>query len=138
MPGFPSPGHGCSIIGQFEVGHHVHSFANGVHSALRRKLNIIIVGEARNFETISASLTGHLVYTTIHSGGVSDTIRRLLATFPTNERDSRAYDLATTPRKIVVQYLVRKNDGSGRLPVREFRRFDIATRKEPIETGVEN
>lgn len=68
-----------SLIGQSEVGRHIRSFAEGVHSALRRKPNIINVGEARDLATISASmeasLTGHLVYTTTHSDSVSATVR---------------------------------------------------------------
>jgi defect-in-organelle-trafficking protein DotB len=88
-----------SMIGQSEIGKHLKCFADGVHSALRRKPHIINVGEARDFATISASLeaclTGHLVYTTTHAGSVSETMRRLLSTFPANERESRAYDLVS-------------------------------------------
>lgn len=116
-----------STIGQSEVGRHIHSFAEGVHSALRRKPHIINVGEARDFETISASLeaslTGHLVYTTTHAGQCSTAIRRLLSTFPGNERESRAYDLVTALRFLMVQHLVPSADGMGRVPIREYLRF---------------
>lgn len=116
-----------STIGQSEVGRHVHSFADGVHSALRRKPHIINVGEARDFETISASLeaslTGHLVYTTTHAGQCSTAIRRLLSTFPGNERESRAYDLVSALRFLMVQHLVPSKDGTGRVPIREYLRF---------------
>jgi defect-in-organelle-trafficking protein DotB len=116
-----------SLIGQSEVGRHIKSFADGVHSALRRKPNVIIVGEARDYETISASLeaslTGHLVYTTTHANDVSDTIRRLLSTFPANERDARAFDLISALRFCMVQYLLPRIDKPGRVPVREFIKF---------------
>ncbi|WP_411840070.1 type IV pilus twitching motility protein PilT [Paracoccus sp. ME4] len=116
-----------STIGQSEVGRHVHSFAEGVHSALRRKPHIINVGEARDFETISASLeaslTGHLVYTTTHAGQCATAIRRLLSTFPGNEREARAYDLVTALRFLMVQHLVPSADGKGRVPIREYLRF---------------
>ncbi|MCW3782587.1 type IV pilus twitching motility protein PilT [Defluviimonas salinarum] len=122
-----------SIIGQSEIGKHIRSFADGVHSALRRKPNIINVGEARDFETISASLeaslTGHLVYTTTHAGSVADAIRRLLTTFPGNERESRAYDLVSALRFLMVQHLVPRADRPGRVPVREYLRFTDRVRE---------
>lgn len=116
-----------SLIGQSEVGKHIKSFADGVHSALRRKPNIISVGEARDYETIAASLeaslTGHLVYTTTHANDVSDTVRRLLSTFPAAEREARAFDLISSLRFCMVQYLLERVDKPGRVPVREFIKF---------------
>jgi defect in organelle trafficking protein DotB len=116
-----------SVIGQSEVGKHIKTFADGVHSALRRKPNIIVVGEARDYETIAASLeaslTGHLVYTTTHANDISDTVRRLLSTFPAAERDARAFDLISAMRFCTVQYLVPRIDKPGRVPVREYLKF---------------
>ena len=116
-----------SIMGQSEVGVHIESFSAGVRSALRRKPHIICVGEARDFETISvtleASLTGHLVYTTTHANNISDTIRRLLSTFPADERDARGLDLISSLRFCMVQYLITRIDEPGMVPVREFIRF---------------
>ena len=113
-----------SLIGQSEVGRHISSFSAGVRSALRRKPHIINVGEARDLETISATLeaalTGHLVYTTTHAASVPDCTRRLLAAFSAEERDQRASDLAASLRFMVVQHLVRAADGTGRVPVREY------------------
>lgn len=117
----------ASIIGQSEVGRNIESFAAGVHSALRRKPMVINVGEARDFETIrtslEASLTGHLVYTTTHAGSVVDAMRRLLSVFPAEERDARAYDLASSLRFLMVQHLVPRADRPGRVPVREYLHF---------------
>lgn len=122
-----------SIIGQSEVGRHIRSFAEGVHSALRRKPNIINVGEARDYATIAASmeasLTGHLVYTTTHADSVSGTLRRLLSAFPANERESRAYDLLTSLRFVMVQHLVPRVDRPGVIPVREYLRFTTRLRE---------
>jgi len=122
-----------SIIGQSEVGRHVTSFAAGVHSALRRKPHIINVGEARDYETISASLeaslTGHLVYTTTHADSVSATIRRLLSAFPASEREARGYDLISSVRFVMVQSLVPRADRPGRVPVREYLRFTPRVRE---------
>lgn len=129
-----------SIIGQSEVGRHIRSFADGVHSALRRKPNIINVGEARDFETISASmeasLTGHLVYTTTHSDSVSATIRRLLTTFPGSERESRAYDLISAMRFLMVQHLVPRADRPGRVPLREYLRFTDRVREKLLSRPI--
>lgn len=129
-----------SIIGQSEVGRHIKSFAQGVHSALRRKPNIIIVGEARDYETISASLeaalTGHLVYTTTHAGSVSDAIRRLLTAFPANERESRAYDLISTLRFCMVQYLAERIDKPGRVAIREYLRITPRVREKLLSATI--
>lgn len=129
-----------SIIGGSEVGKNIHSFAEGVRSALRRKPAIINVGEARDLETISASieaaLTGHLVYTTTHSYSVSVTIRRLLSAFPASERDSRAYDLVSALRFIMVQCLVERIDRPGLVPVREYLRFTDRLREKLLSQPV--
>ena len=113
-----------SLIGQSEVGRHLPDFASGVWSALRRKPHIINVGEARDVETISAALeaalTGHLVYTTTHASSVHDCIRRLLSAFPAGEREHRACDLGISLRFIMVQHLVHRADGNGRIPLREW------------------
>lgn len=116
----------ASIIGQSEVGRHIKSFAAGVHSALRRKPNIINVGEARDPETLRASIlaaiTGHLVYTTTHAGTVSETFQRMVAEFPADERATRAYDLASSLRFVMVQRLLPRADKIGVVPVREYLR----------------
>jgi defect-in-organelle-trafficking protein DotB len=129
-----------SMIGQSEVGRHIKSFAAGVHSALRRKPHIISVGEARDFETISAALeaalTGHLVYTTTHAGSVSDAMRRLLTTFPASERESRGYDLVSSLRFLMVQHLVPRIDQGGRIPVREYLRFTDRVRERILSAPV--
>lgn len=130
----------ASLIGQSEVGKHIKSFADGVHSALRRKPHIINVGEARDFETISASLeaslTGHLVYTTTHAGSVSNAIRRLLTIFPGAERESRALDLISALRFLMIQHLVPRCDIVGRVPVREYLRFTDRIRDRLIEAPI--
>lgn len=115
-----------SLISQTEIPRHLPDFARGVRNALRRKPNIILVGEARDRETISAAIeasqTGHLVFTTTHTIGVAATIQRMVATFEPNERSERAYALMETIRMVVTQTLVPKVAG-GRMGVREWMRF---------------
>jgi len=129
-----------SVIGQSEVGRHIRSFADGVHAALRRKPHIINVGEARDFETIQASieasLTGHLVYTTTHAGSVADAVRRLLSVFPASERESRAYDLVSALRFLMVQHLIPRIDRPGRVPIREYVRFTPRLRERLLDNPI--
>ena len=120
-----------SLISQSEIPRHLPDFARGVRNALRRKPNIILVGEARDRETIAAAIeaaqTGHLVYTTTHTTGVAATIQRMVATFEPNERSERAYAMMETMRLVVTQALVPKASG-GRIGVREWMRFSDEVR----------
>lgn len=129
-----------SVIGQSEVGRHIREFSDGVRAALRRKPHIINVGEARDFETIQASLeaslTGHLVYTTTHAGSVADAVRRLLSAFPASERESRAYDLISALRFMMVQHLVPRIDRPGRVPIREYVRFTPRLRERLLDQPI--
>lgn len=125
-----------SVVSQSEIGRHLNSFAHGVRNALRRKPNVILIGEARDRETISAAIeagqTGHTVYTTTHTTGVANTIRRMISAFDPEERAERAYALMETVRMIVTQALVPKI-GGGRMGVREWMIFDDAVREKLLD-----
>ena len=112
---------------QSEVPRHLPTFAAGVRNALRRKPHLILVGEARDRETISAvleaALTGHPVCTTLHSNGVAETIRRLVSSFPPEERTGRTIDIIETMRLVIWQRLVPSVDGK-RVALREFLVFN--------------
>jgi defect-in-organelle-trafficking protein DotB len=116
-----------AIVSQSEIPRHLPSFAAGVRNALRRKPRLILVGEARDPETISAvieaALTGHPVYTTLHANGVAETIRRLVGTFPADERHGRTLDIIETIRLVIWQKLVPTLDGK-RTALREFLVFN--------------
>ena len=96
-----------AIISQTEVPKHLPTFADGVRNALRRKPRLILVGESRDYETINAvldaALTGHPVYTTVHSNGVAETVRRLVGSFPKSERAGKTIDIIETLRGIIWQ-----------------------------------
>ncbi|MDY0008763.1 MAG: ATPase, T2SS/T4P/T4SS family [Bdellovibrionales bacterium] len=115
-----------SLVAQSEIPRHLPSFAAGVRNALRRKPEIILVGEARDRETISAAIeagqTGHTVYATVHTTGVAATIRRMVSTFEPSERTERAFALMETIRMVVTQTLVPKI-GGGRVALREYMPF---------------
>lgn len=116
-----------SVVSQSEIPRHLPSFAAGVRNSLRRKPRLILVGEARDQETIAAvmeaAITGHPVYTTLHSNGVAEVMRRLVNTFPADERHGRTIDIIETLRLIVWQQLIPTVDGK-RTALREFLVFD--------------
>ncbi len=129
-----------SLVSQTEIPRHLPDFAKGVRNALRRKPNIILVGESRDRETISASIeaaqTGHAVYTTTHTTGVAATVRRMISAFEMNERGERAYALMETMRLIVTQALVPKKSG-GRLGIREWMVFPDEVREKLLDMDYE-
>tara|TARA_R110002110_G_scaffold404606_1_gene623008 strand:+ start:5841 stop:6980 length:1140 start_codon:yes stop_codon:yes gene_type:complete len=129
-----------SVVSQTEIPKHLPTFAAGVRNALRRKPGLILVGEARDAETIAAvidaALTGHPVYTTLHSNGVADCVRRMISTFPAEERHGRALDILETMRLALWQKLVPTVDGK-RAALREFLVFDEDVRDILVNTDVE-
>ncbi len=126
-----------AIISQSEIPRHLPSFAAGVRNALRRKPHLILVGEARDSETISAvleaALTGHPVYTTLHSNGVAETIRRLVGSFPKEERIGRTIDIVETMRMVIWQRLVPAVDGK-RIALREYLVFNEILRDQLLDS----
>jgi defect-in-organelle-trafficking protein DotB len=125
-----------SLVSQSEIPRHLPSFAAGVRNALRRKPEVILVGESRDRETINASIeaaqTGHAVYTTTHTTGVANTIARLLSTYDMAEREERAIALMETIRMIVTQALVPRL-GGGRIAVREWMKFPDDVREKLMD-----
>jgi defect in organelle trafficking protein DotB len=130
-----------SVVSQSEIPKHLPSFAAGVRNALRRKPKLILVGEARDSETISAvieaALTGHPVYTTLHSNGVAETVRRLVGAFPKEERTARTIDIIETMRVIISQRLVSSTDGK-RIALREYLIFNEEIRDKILECDPDN
>lgn len=129
-----------SIISQTEIPRYLPSFALGVRNALRRKPGLILVGEARDQETIEAvidaAMTGHPVYTTVHSNGVADTMRRMVTIFPFAERDTRMFDLLETVKVVVWQALAPTVTGK-RIPLREYLIIDTDVRDALLDTRPE-
>jgi defect-in-organelle-trafficking protein DotB len=129
-----------SVVSQSEIPRHLPSFAAGVRNALRRKPRLILVGEARDQETMSAvleaALTGHPVYTTLHSNGVAETMRRLVTTFPADERHGRTIDILETIRLAIWQKLVPTVDGK-RVALREYLIFNDKVRDILLECDLD-
>ena len=130
-----------ALISQSEIPRNLPDFAYGVRNSLRRKPRLIMVGESRDPETISASLeaalTGHPVYTTLHANGVPETIRRLVGSFPSEERLGRTIDIIETMRLVIWQRLVPSVDGK-RVALREYLVFNEEMRDRLLESDPEN
>ncbi|MDG2348746.1 MAG: ATPase, T2SS/T4P/T4SS family, partial [Gammaproteobacteria bacterium] len=112
----------------------------GVRNALRRKPRLILVGESRDSETINAvleaALTGHPVYTTVHSNGVGETVRRLVSSFEQQERYAKSIDIIETTRLIVWQMLVPATNGQ-RVALREYLALDQDIRDHLLSSDVD-
>lgn len=130
-----------SSIAQTEIGKHLPSFAAGVRNALRRKPSVIIMGEMRDKETIGegiiAASTGHLVYGTLHSNGVPESIRRMINVFEPGERNGMAMDILSNIKMIVAQMLLPTVDGK-RVAIREYLIFDEEILTTLLEAPIDN
>ncbi len=102
--------HGNSIIGQREVGFDTKSYANAMREAMREAPDMVMVGEARDSETMEAVLgfadTGHLVLSTLHAINVVQSLERILYLFPSESKNRVLMDLSLNLRAIVAQRLI--------------------------------
>ena len=114
-----------SLISQRAIGINTHSFANGLRSALREDLDIIFIGELRDYESVEIALhaanTGHLVVSTLHTLDAKETISRIVGMFPTDEQDRIRMTLSFVLKGVISQRLVKSKDG-GRVPAVEVMR----------------
>lgn len=116
--------HGSCLIDQREVGSDTASFANGLRAALRQDPDVILVGEMRDLETISAAVTaaetGHLVMATLHTTDAPQTIDRIIDTFPGHQQGQIRSQLASVLLAVVSQRLFPRAGGRGRLCATEI------------------
>ena len=112
-----------SLIHQREVGEDVPSFAAALRSALREDPDVILVGEMRDYETISAALTaaetGHLVLSTLHTTGAAQTIDRIIDACPAQTQNQARTQLAGILKGVVTQCLIPNKSGTGRVAATE-------------------
>lgn len=112
-----------SIIDQREVGIDSADFSKALHSAFRQDVNVILVGEMRDPETIATAVTaaetGHLVLSTLHTNNASQTVDRIIDSFPAAQQDQIRIQLASSLIGIFSQRLVPRISG-GRIPAYEL------------------
>lgn len=125
-----------ALVSQVEVGLDTPSFEHGLRQALRQDPDVILVGELRDSETMRMALraadTGHQVFATVHSSNASQTIERVLAMVPADERKIATAQLASALEAIVSQRLAVTKDGSRR-PAMEILRGGAVTAKFILE-----
>lgn len=133
--------HGKAAISQRELSKDFPSFAEGLRAALRQAPKAILVGEIRDAETLeiamTASETGHIVFSTLHTINAGQTINRILGMFPRDEEQQLRQRLSGTLRYVISQRLVNKIDG-GRLLVTEIMGSNLRTRETIIYGESEN
>jgi twitching motility protein PilT len=112
-----------SFFTQREVDVDTRSFAEALRGALRQDPDVILVGEMRDHETIETALTaaetGHLVLSTLHTLDATETIRRIVSSFPPHLQKSVRIQLAGIVRAVISMRLVRATEGPGRVPACE-------------------
>ncbi|WP_028584111.1 type IV pilus twitching motility protein PilT [Desulfogranum mediterraneum] len=113
-----------SVVNHREVGTHTHSFTAALRGALREDPDIILVGELRDLETISlameASMTGHLVFGTLHTMNAMKTVDRVVEVFPANQQGQVRSTLADALKAVVSQTLFKRVDVKGRVAALEI------------------
>jgi twitching motility protein PilT len=111
------------LVNQREVGVDTPSFSEALRSALRQDPDIILVGEMRDYETISTAIlaaeTGHLVMSTLHTLDATETINRVIAVFPPYQQKQIRLQLGAVLKGIIAQRLIPRADGKGRVPAVE-------------------
>lgn len=112
------------MIEQREIGSDCPNFASGLKHALRQDPDIILVGEMRDLETTSSTITaaetGHLVFSTLHTVNASQTVERIIDIYPASQQNQIRAMLANTLQAVVSQTLFRRIDMSGMVPCTEI------------------
>ena len=107
-----------AFVTQREVGRDTQSFAEALRRAMREDPDVIVVGEMRDVETMSAALTlaetGHLTFATLHTSSAVQTISRVISAYPAAQQAQTRIQLASTLQYIICQRLVPWDDGKGR------------------------
>jgi twitching motility protein PilT len=112
-----------SFVTQREVDVDTRSFAEALRGALRQDPDVILVGEMRDDETIETALTaaetGHLVLSTLHTLDATETVMRIVSSFPSHQQKSVRIQLAGILKAVISMRLVRAAKGAGRVPAVE-------------------
>jgi twitching motility protein PilT len=111
------------IINQREVGRDAKSFADALKAVFREDVNVVLLGELRDLDTIATAMTaaetGHLIFATLHTNDSSQTIDRIIDVFPANQQNQIRAQLASVLLGVVSQRLLPMI-GGGRIPAIEI------------------
>lgn len=124
--------HKLSMVNQREIGADTDSYANALRAALREDPDVILVGEMRDFETISVAITaaetGHLVLSTLHTNSAASTVDRVIDVFPPHQQQQIRVQFANVLEAIITQALIPTADGTGRVAAFEVLHANHAIR----------
>lgn len=124
--------HRMSIVNQREIGLDSQNYANALRAALREDPDVILVGEMRDYETISVAITaaetGHLVLSTLHTIGAASTVDRVIDVFPPHQQQQIRVQLSNVLEAVVSQQLIPTADGTGRVAAFEVLHANYAVR----------
>jgi twitching motility protein PilT len=113
-----------ATVSQREVGTDTPAFQEALRNSMRQDPDVIMVGEMRDRDTVStvitAAETGHLVFSTVHTNSASQTIDRIIDSFPPDQQEQIRAQLALVLRSVVSMELIQRADGQGRLPMCEI------------------
>lgn len=108
--------HKKSIVSQREISSDTESYIAALRASLRQSPDVILLGEMRDYETISVAMTaaetGHLVLSTLHTLGAANTIDRILDVFPPNQQRQISVQLASVLQGVVCQQLVNTTENA--------------------------
>lgn len=124
--------HKLSMVNQREIGMDTENYANALRAALREDPDVILVGEMRDFETISVAITaaetGHLVLSTLHTIGAASTVDRIIDVFPPHQQQQIRVQLANVLEAVISQQLIPTINGKGRVAAFEVMHANHAVR----------
>jgi twitching motility protein PilT len=113
-----------SVVEHIEVGRDARSFHEALRSSLRQDPDVILVGEMRDLETVATALTaaetGHLVLSTLHTNDAQQAVHRIVDVFPPAQQAQIRHQLALSLHAVLVQQLIPRADGHGRVPAVEL------------------
>ncbi len=124
--------HKLSMVNQREIGLDSDNYSNALRAALREDPDVILIGEMRDFETISIAITaaetGHLVLSTLHTIGAASTVDRVIDVFPPHQQQQIRVQLANVLEAVISQQLIMTADGNGRVAAFEVMHANHAIR----------
>lgn len=116
--------HKRSVVDQREVGTDTGSFAEALRRVLRQAPDVVLLGEMRDLETISAALTvaetGHLTFGTLHTNSAAEAVNRMIDVFPPGQQAQVRTQLSLTLKLVLTQQLLPRKDGDGHVLATEI------------------